>query len=84
MYYNLLIISHHHKFYYLFKVHGAIQTKLELKEKELVEVKKESHKRKKMLLAQQHMLQAGANSYNKVCMIRKYKATTPIAEYHDQ
>ena len=33
---------------------------------ELGEVKKECHKRKKMLIAQQQMLQAGANAYNKV------------------
>ena len=33
---------------------------------EVSELKKECHKRKKMLIAQQQMLQAGANSYNKV------------------
>ena len=33
---------------------------------ELAEVKKECHKRKKMLVAQQQILQDGANAYNKV------------------
>ena len=34
--------------------------------KELTEVKRESHKRKKLLIAQQQLMHAGAGSYNKV------------------
>ena len=35
---------------------------------DLVEVKRESHKRKKLLMTQQQMIQTGANSYNKVSL----------------
>ena len=33
---------------------------------DLVEVKRESHKRKKLLTTQQHIIQTGPNAYNKV------------------
>ena len=33
---------------------------------EITAVKKESHKRKKLLIAQQHLMHAGVGSYNKV------------------
>ncbi len=46
--------------------HEETKKTLEKQKDELNEVKKESHKRKKMLIAQQQMLTAGTNSYHKV------------------
>lgn len=43
-----------------------VKQELETLRKELVEVKRESHKRKKLLIAQQQLMHAGAGSYNKV------------------
>ena len=43
---------------------------LEAAQKELTEVKKESHKRKKMLVAQQQLMYAGNESYNKVINLK--------------
>lgn len=45
-----------------------MQKMLEKTKEELGEVKKESHRRKKTILAQQQMLQSGVNSYNKVAL----------------
>ncbi|GFR94781.1 zinc finger protein DZIP1 [Elysia marginata] len=42
-----------------------VKTELETLQKEMVEVKKESHKRKKLLIAQQQLMYAGNESYNK-------------------
>ena len=50
----------------LSKEHEETKQTLEKQREELNEVKKESHKRKKMLIAQQQMLTAGTNSYHKV------------------
>ena len=43
-----------------------MKTELDTLQKEMVEVKKESHKRKKLLIAQQQLMYAGNESYNKV------------------
>ena len=51
------------------KVIGEHEETKKLVEKtrdELTQVKKESHKRKKMIIAQQQIIQAGTDSYNKV------------------
>lgn len=47
---------------------------LEKQKKELTDVKKESHKRKKLLIAQQHLIHAGSGSYNKVLFDRYFVA----------
>ena len=49
--------------------HEQIKKQMEKTQGELAEVKKECHKRKKMLVAQQQILQDGANAYNKVICI---------------
>ena len=47
--------------------HSETSRQLERQQQELTEVKKESHKRKKMLVAQQHIINNGnTNNYNKV------------------
>ena len=46
--------------------------------KELTEVKRESHKRKKLLIAQQQLMHAGAGSYNKVGVTA---SGIPLARY---
>ena len=46
--------------------------------KELTEVKRESHKRKKLLIAQQQLMHAGAGSYNKVGVTA---SGIPLAHY---
>ena len=45
--------------------HEETKKLLEKNNQDLSELKKECHKRKKMLMAQQQILQAGSNSYNK-------------------
>ncbi|ELT92809.1 hypothetical protein CAPTEDRAFT_214413 [Capitella teleta] len=47
------------------QAHKVLKKEFDQLKEELAEVKKESHKRKKMILAQQQMLQNGQNSYNK-------------------
>lgn len=39
---------------------------IEKLKQEIADVKKESHKRKKLLMAQQQLIHAGSGSYNKV------------------
>lgn len=43
---------------------------MEKLKEELTAVKKESHKRKKLLIAQQQLMHAGVGSYNKVSPYR--------------
>jgi zinc finger protein DZIP1 len=43
-----------------------VKQELEAVKKELNSVKVESHKRKKLLIAQQQLMHAGVGSYNKV------------------
>ncbi|XP_071085075.1 cilium assembly protein DZIP1L-like isoform X1 [Haliotis cracherodii] len=45
--------------------HNELQKQVEKLQQELSDVKKESHKRKKLLMAQQQMMHAGSGSYNK-------------------
>ena len=52
----------------LFQDHEATKAELAKQKEELVAVKKESHKRKKLLIAQQQLIHAGSGSYNKVNM----------------
>lgn len=40
--------------------------KVNLLEKELEKIKKEGHKRKKLIMDQQHLIEAGADSFHKV------------------
>lgn len=54
---------------------------LEKVKEELAEVKKESHKRKKMILAQQTILQSGPNSFNKVS-VRKCRNDLIVLYMH--
>ncbi|XP_070173911.1 cilium assembly protein DZIP1L-like isoform X2 [Littorina saxatilis] len=44
---------------------NKLKKELEAMKKELTEVKRESHKRRKLLIAQQQLMHAGAGSYNK-------------------
>lgn len=46
--------------------HAETKAQLEKVKKDLAETKKESHKRKKLLMAQQQLIHAGSGSYNKV------------------
>ena len=52
----------------IFQDHEATKAELAKQKEELVAVKKESHKRKKLLIAQQQLIHAGSGSYNKVSM----------------
>ena len=49
-----------------FQDHEETKAELAKQKEELVAVKKESHKRKKLLIAQQQLIHAGSGSYNKV------------------
>jgi rubrerythrin len=52
---------------------------LENQKKELTDVKKESHKRKKLLIAQQHLIHAGSGS--KYCYLFVYNVLHCFIEY---
>ena len=52
-----------------FQDHEETKAELAKQKEELVAVKKESHKRKKLLIAQQQLIHAGSGSYNKVSSI---------------
>lgn len=43
--------------------------KLRLLETELEKIKKEGHKRKKLLMDQQHLIEAGADNFHKVSLV---------------
>lgn len=51
---------------FCFQDHAETKAQLEKVKKDLAETKKESHKRKKLLMAQQQLIHAGSGSYNKV------------------
>ena len=57
-----------HDLYFFYKEHEGTKASIEKQRSELSEVKKESHKRKKMLAAQQQMIVSGVESYHKVCV----------------
>ena len=50
--------------------HAETKAQLEKVKKELTDTKKESHKRKKLLMAQQQLIHAGSGSYNKVVITK--------------
>lgn len=46
--------------------------KVRVLEKELERYKKEGHKRKKLIMEQQHLIEAGADNFHKVCFALSY------------
>lgn len=58
--------------------HAETKAQLEKVKKDLAETKKESHKRKKLLMAQQQLIHAGSGSYNKVQQEQLWKKKIEI------
>lgn len=64
--YGICYIIFHKFYYYFLKESNEHENKTQKLQNELFDIKKESHKRKKLLIAQQQIMHAGANSYHKV------------------
>ena len=66
----------------LIQEHEQTKRVLDKQNIDIGEIKKESHKRKKMLAAQQQIIHAGANSYNKVMSIADYPGVIAVNIFH--
>ena len=51
---------------FLFQNEENLTEKVRVLEKELERIKKEGHKRKKLLMEQQHLIESGADNFHKV------------------